>query len=280
MLKRMIAGATASLILALSPVAVATDGNHGACPSALEAESVQIDVISTNPEDYPLPVMDRELGIQAGESVEDDYFDDVVFVGDSISLKLCYYVKKQRQTDTDFLGKARFLVAGSLGSGNALWEISTESVHPSYQGQKMLIEDSIKKMNAQKVYIMLGINDVSLYGLDGSIENMRTLIGRILEKSPDVQIYVQSATPRIAAMTSRPTNRMIFDYDLKLYELCVSEGWHYVDVASVMRDENGNLYDEYCSDAPTMGMHFTDKACQIWVDYLKTHAQSGEVEEI
>ncbi len=244
---------------------------------AMAAAEETVSIISTNPADYPLLKADFEFGIQAGEAVEHEYFDDAVFIGDSISLKLYHYTKQQRQEDEDFLGKAKFLVAGSLGSGNALWKISAESVHPSYQGTKMLLEDAVDAMDAKKVYIMLGINDVALYGIDGSVENMDILIGRILEKSPDAEIYVQSATPRIAAVKSKPTNRMLFEYDLKLYELCVERGWHFVDVASVMRDANGNLYDEYCSDAPTMGMHFTNAACELWVEYLLTH--TGETEE-
>lgn len=227
--------------------------------------------ISTDPADYPNLTADFEFGIQEGEPVKYSHFDDAVFIGDSISLKLYHYVKKQRQEDSKFMGEAQFLVAGSLGSGNALWKVSDESVHPSYKGEKMLVENAVKKTKAKKVYIMLGINDVTLYGIDGSVANMDELIGRILKKSPKAEIYVQSATPRIAGVTSKPTNQMLFEYDLKLYELCVERGWNYVDVASVMRDENGYLPDAYCSDAPTMGMHFTDEACQVWVDYLLTH---------
>ncbi len=248
----------------------------GETAPAKEEQEVQVEVVSTDPADYAKPVADFEFGIQESEAVDHSYFDDAVFIGDSISLKLSHYARKMRQEDEDFLGKAKFLVAGSLGSGNALWEISNESVHPSYKGEKMLLEDSVKAAKAGKVYIMLGSNDVGLYGVEGSVENMRTLVYRILEKSPDVEIFIQSATPRIAAVKSKPTNRGLFDYDLKLYELCMEEGWNFVDVASVMRDESGNLYEEYCSDAPTMGMHFTDAACQIWVDYLLTHTAETE----
>lgn len=257
------------MILTPGVISADTEGKKPVQPD----EAAEIQVISTNPADYPAPKADFEFGIQAGEPVDHDFFDDAVFIGDSISLKLYHYVKKQRQTDDDFLGDARFLVAGSLGSGNALWDVSNESVHPSYKGKKMLLEDAVDRMDAEKVYIMLGINDVALYGIDGSIENMRTLIKRILKEESGAEIYVQSATPRIAAVTSKPTNKMLFEYDLKLYEMCLEEGWHFVDVASVMRDENGNLFDAYCSDAPTMGMHFTDEACQVWVDYLLTHAE-------
>ncbi len=271
-MKRLIAGLIAGLILG-----VTVHGFAEEVPAAPgNAEQAEIEVISTDPADYALPVADFEFGIQESEPVKHSYFDDAVFIGDSISLKLSKYVRMMRQEDDDFLGDAKFLVAGSLGSGNALWKVSNESVHPSYQGKKMLLEDSVKALKAKKVYIMLGINDVALYGVEGSVENMETLIERILEKSPKAEIFVQSATPRIAAMKSKPTNRAIFEYDLKLLELCLEKGWHYVDVASVMRDENGNLYENYCSDAPTMGMHFTDEACQIWVDYLLTHTPETE----
>ncbi len=284
LLKRFAAALMVVLMLAVPIEALATDEDHGQHPDSKELETeaqakpeptaANVNVLSTNPADYAQPVTAFAFGIPESDPVDDSFFDDAVFIGDSISLKLDHYVKNRRQTEKDYFGKARFLVAGSLGSGNALWKVSNESVHPSYRGEKMLLEDAVKRMEAKKVYIMLGINDVALYGLDGSVENMKTLIERILEKSPKAEIFVQSATPRIAASTKKPNNRMIFDYDLKLYQMCVEQGWHFVDVAFVMRDANGCLYDDYCSDAPTMGMHFTDVACQVWIDYLKTHART------
>lgn len=273
MLKRMILLALCAALTA----AVSSADEVPAMPVPSEG-TVSTIVLSTDPADYELPVCEASFGLQQREAVEHSYFDDAVFIGDSISLKLYYYVKAQRKVNADFLGKAQFLVAGSLGSGNALWEVSSESVHPSYRGTKMLLEDSVAAVGAKKVYIMLGINDVTMYGVDGAVENMQTLIERILQKSPEAEIFVQSATPRIAAMKNKPTNEKLFEYDLKLYEMCVAQGWHFVDVASVMRDEKGNLPDAYCSDAPTMGMHFTDEACQVWVDFLLTHTPQEDAE--
>ncbi len=268
------------LCILMTMSAIGVGGADEVQVPAAPAAAAQTVVLSTDPADYAQPVAEAAFGIQEREPVEHSYFDDAVFIGDSISLKLYYYVKAQRQTDKNFLGKAQFLVAGSLGSGNALWDVSAESVHPSYRGSKMRIEDAVAAMGVKKIYIMLGINDVTMYGIDGSVENMKTLIEGILKKSPEAEIFVQSATPRIAAMKSNPTNRMLFDYDLKLYQMCVEQGWHFVDVASVMRDEKGNLPEAYCSDAPTMGMHFTNEACQVWVDYLLTHTPAEEPEVI
>ena len=48
------------------------------------------------------------------KEVDSSWFDDAVFVGDSVTLKLSYYA------DNGSLGKAEFLCAGSLGYGEAL----------------------------------------------------------------------------------------------------------------------------------------------------------------
>ena len=50
--------------------------------------------------------------------------------------------------------------------------------------------------------------------------------------------------------------------------LCKSNGYYYIDVASVMRDSEGYLPDNLSSDNY---VHFTDAACEKWIDYLRTH---------
>ena len=214
-----------------------------------------------------------------GESEKQDfsYFDDAVFVGDSVTLKLKYYATERRSIDPGFLGKAQFLCSGSLGSANALWEVSQQSVHPMYKGQKNPIQDSIVQMGAKKIYIMLGVNDVALYGIDESINNMSELISKILDKVPDAKIYVQSATPIVKGKeVNKFNNGSIQIYNNKLSELCEQKGYNFIDVASVMKDEQGYLKAEYCSDPSgpsSLGIHFTPKACEVWVDYLLTHTK-------
>ncbi len=243
-------------------------------PAALADDQVG-SFLPLDPEDYPKPVTRFPLGLEEGEPVSQKYWNDTVFIGDSITLKLQRYVAERRNAGEECLGRAKFLTAGSLGSGNALWEVNSESVHPSYQGEKMRVEKAVELMDAQKVYIMLGMNDVAYFGIEESVENMKQLIALILERQPSAEIFIQSATPRIAASHSKPTNRMLFDYDLLIYNACVENGWNFVDVAYVMRDENGCLFDAYCSDPEDMGMHFTDEGCVAWIEYLTTHAKGA-----
>ena len=139
----------------------------------------------------------------------------------------------------------------------------------------MLVEDAIAAMGANKVYIMLGMNDIAPYGPEGCAQNMMRLAKRILDKSPKCKIYVQSVTPRIKGDYGKLNNDAIFQCDLFLNEYCqqfAEYGLYFVDVAYVMRDAEGNLPLSYCSDREDLGIHFTDSACKAWVKYLYTHA--------
>lgn len=214
-------------------------------------------------------------GVPASERVDTSYFDDVVFIGDSVSLKLQYYVRDQRKSDENFLGKAQFLTAGSFSYINALKAVSEASVHPSYQGTKMLLEDSIAASGAKKLYIMLGMNDIAGGRYDGTLSNLSTVISRILEKTPDVKFYFQSVTPRMEdSQTTKLNNEVIRTYNEHLLQYCEDNGYYFIDVYSALCDENGNLPAEYCSDPVAtggMGIHFTNAACEAWLDYLYTH---------
>lgn len=219
-----------------------------------------------------IPQTDRPLGLQEGERVKDSYFDRAVFVGDSVSLKLRNYVVKKRKSDPNFLNNAQFLAVGSFAARLALEKVSKDSYHPKYKGQKMTIESILEKAGARKVFIMLGMNDVAVSGVDGSVRDMMKLVKRIQKKCPKIEVFVQSATPRLKG--GPPTTQQLFDYDLALYEAVRKLNdprVHFVDVAYIMRDGEGKLFPEYCSDADDMALHFTDIACQKWIDYLYTH---------
>lgn len=235
--------------------------------TAEPAETPALPTLS-EPSDEP----EAQTEPEASATVDASWFDDAAFVGDSVSLKLSYYAAA-----TGALGNAQFFASGSLGSANAMWDLdNSQAVHPSYQGETMLTEDCVARSGAKKLFIMLGMNDLVVYGIDGAVDNYKTLIDRIVAKSPGIEVYVQSMTP----MTS--TSNLIGDtlnpdgvkqYNAKLQSLCQQQGWHFVDVASVMYDDSGSyLRSDYCSDPEDMGVHFTEAGCLAWVNYLYSHS--------
>lgn len=208
--------------------------------------------------------------VQESEKADSSYFDDAVFVGDSISEALEAY-----NLAYDAFGKATFLASRSLGAGSALGDVTEDSVHPSYQGTKMKVEEGIQKCGATKIYIMLGVNDLAIFGKDNALEYYTELLHSIQETTPMVTVFVQSVTPIYASSylvtEGTVTNEDVQDYNEMLKEACKENHWFYLDVASAVIDEDGSLRPEYCSDPDGQGIHFTYDGCQQWADYLYTH---------
>ena len=220
------------------------------------------------------PVTDPDQLLTVVEGADWTWFDDAVMIGDSVSLKLKNFVVQQRQAFPEYFGGGQFLASGSLGSANALWEVDDKSVHPSFQGEKMRLEESIPLTGAKKVYMMLGINDIAVYGIDGAIENYGKLLDSILASVPDVEFYIQSATPICeGAEVGELNNANLEIYNQKLKAMCEVREIHFVDVAAVLRGEDGYLPRDYCSDPDGMGIHLTDVACQLWLGCLLDDVQ-------
>lgn len=199
--------------------------------------------------------------------VDASWFDDAVIVGDSITLKLSYYCEEH----SDALSKVQFFCAGSLSYNNALWDIDDESaVHPVYAGETVLTEECAAKTGASKVFIMLGMNDLGVYGAEGALDAAKELTENILSHSPDVSIYIESTTPIAEGCeVGDLNNENIREFDKLLQSFCAENGYMYLDLYSLFQDEKGYLKNEYCSDSDGMGIHFTDTACNMWAEYLK-----------
>jgi len=196
------------------------------------------------------------------------WFDDVVFVGDSITVQLQNYCDA-----TGALGNAQFLCAISLSATTNLWEITEDSYHPFYNGTKVHIEDGVAACGLKNIYIMLGINNIKS-GVPAAVDDMRTLLDAITQKVPDCHIIIQSVTPMLSdskILSEQLNNDAINAYNQEMQALCAEHGWYYLDVASVLKAPDGGLLPEFCSDADSMGLHINDAATEVWVDYLLTH---------
>lgn len=197
----------------------------------------------------------------------DAYFDNSVFVGDSIMLGFRNYAMKRQET---FLSRLNFLAAGSFSANNALWEVNAKSVHPVYQGEQRQIWESISLMGAEKVFLMLGMNDLNITGLEGSRDVYKELIEKIKESSPDAEINIMSMTYVLNGKEKgKLENDTIREYNTLLQQMAEENGWGFVNIADALADENGDLAEEYCSDDFA---HQNPAAYDIWVSILRQYA--------
>ena len=224
--------------------------------------------IEASLEQSRLDAMRFDPVLKQSNTVDMRYFDDTVFIGDSVSMMLSYHNNRYES-----LGNAKFLVRGSMSARNALWPVSSSSYHPRVNGNKVRVEDGVAMLGAKKVYIMLGMNEISM-GVDAAVQNLTTLCDLIVQKSPDVTMIVESVTPMAQGSTStssRLNNTTISQFNQKMQAVCEQKRWYYLDVASVLKDANGYLKRAYCSDYPSMGLHLTYDAAGAWIEYIKTH---------
>lgn len=213
--------------------------------------------------------MPTELyGVSAEEC--ESWFSDAVFIGDSITIGWKNYNNRMLEKYPEFFGNTRFLCEGSYGVGHALEPISDSSLHPVYGGEQCYIWDAVKKMGAKKVFILFGLNDISIWGVDGTAENYAEVISNIRRENPDTEIYVISAMYMFkGSEREKLNNKNIYALNKLLVEMCNDNGYEFVNIASNLIDEGGFLPQEYCSDNY---VHQTYSAYAVWADILRSVA--------
>lgn len=211
---------------------------------------------------------------------DDSYFDNAVFIGDSISYGLELYVMGRRAAGETVLGGGTFLTSGSLSYGNSLWEVSDQSVHPTYNGEKMKLEDAVAQIKPGKIYILLGTNDVALYGVEQTVINADTEISRMLEASPGAEIFILSTTPKYSPVESGTDGELknsdIDALNTAMKQFAIDKGYNFLNIAPLFKDETGGLAADYCSDKEGMGIHFTNAAYDIWIDFLYRYGKQAD----
>ena len=204
----------------------------------------------------------------------DEFFADSAFVGDSVMHGLELYSRRNQCITSP----STFLTVTSFSARHGLSELTEKSYHPSYNGEKMLVEDALSLCGALRVFISIGLNDV-LSAPTKYFDQYTEFITRIKAKNPDIKVYVFSPTRPVevpsAGKMDIPTaahyKEKICELDTKLREFCVAGYANYVDVASPLLDNNGFLSVNYTSDSY---VHLTNKAYTLWTVVLEAYANA------
>ena len=212
----------------------------------------------------------------------DSYFNDSVFVGNSIMYGYDRRVQSWRNSYPDILGTAKFFCAGSFGFYNNSNPIDDESTHPSYQGVKYKIEDMPAVMGVKTVYLnLMGLNDLGMYSPESECARLTAdcvieTIEKLQANSPDVEVVVLSGTymfnhskgkfSKLRNVNLSKLNQYILDY-------CNEKGLDYVDIANPLLATDDYLADEYCSDDYC---HINEKGYIIWTELLRDYARAKQ----
>ncbi len=197
------------------------------------------------------------------ERVTSSYFDDAMFVGDSITTGIELY---------DVMPGSDVVAFTGINLDNIL----TREVINTPNG-KVTMLDAMKNYNPKKIYIMLGANGLAFLTEEQTRDYYSVFVDRVMEQHPDAMIYIQSILPiqeeKFAAnYQGTLTNEKIDRTNQLLMEMAAEKGIYYLNVAEAFKDETGQMPDA----ASTDGLHFTSEYYIKWMDYLKTHAIKEE----
>lgn len=196
--------------------------------------------------------------------VDDSYFSDAVFIGDS---------RVEGFRNQSGITQGTFLTGVGMETVSVL-----EKPYISTPNGMVTVPEAMSGTDYGKIYIMLGTNDLGEPDFNDFKDHYRTCLTELKKLAPNAIIYVMSVAyvEEEKALANQygsyVNNENIDAVNEKILELCEEEGYHYLDINEALSDGNGSLITDATSD----GIHLYDTYCKIWLDYLKTHYVTEE----
>lgn len=236
---------------------------------------------------YPVDYSERVAyytNYELTADVNDAYFNDSVFVGNSIMLHYKNYVTSARGSVSGLLGNANFFAAASFSFYNNKNQTADQSdcAWPVYQGEKLNITSAVNKMGVQTVYLsLMALNDIAIYkdgmtGVDETFVLLTALIDELKNTNSNLNIVIIGNTYLHSSsnnMGNKLNNGSIHTFNTKVLDYCNQNGLDFIDVAYALVDDNGCLGTEFCSDVgSSVACHLNKNAFNAWTELLRDYA--------
>ena len=197
-----------------------------------------------------------------------EFFSDAAFVGDSITYTLWHTAGK----DPLQLGNALFLVRGGTSINGFVGNYKNIYL----RGQEMHLDDAIAASGVQKVFFMLGQNDLSYMTIEDTMANWTRLLDRVKAQSPDVEIYIQSLVPEwFESYADNAKNDKIDTYNQLLKTYCDENGYHFIEIAAYIEDHTNRMATVYSMDR---SIHINYDGTDVWMKALMTYARLQQLQ--
>lgn len=193
-------------------------------------------------------------------SVEDDYFADAVFIGDSRTVGMFEY------------GGLEEISTFYASTGLTVYKLFDSAiVTVPGQKKKITVEQALQENSFRKIYLMIGINEMGTGTVETFAAKYKEVVDHLLEMQPDAILYIQGimkVTTERSNQGDYITNEGIEARNEAIAELADEERIFYLDVNPVICDETGGMVEDYTFD----GVHLKAQYIELWKDFLKQHA--------
>lgn len=201
-----------------------------------------------------------DAGSPVYTTVEDDYFSDAVFIGDSRTVGMYEY------------GGLEDISTFYASTGLTVYKLfSAEIVPLPGQKKKITVEEALQQNSFAKIYLMIGINEMGTGTVETFTEKYKEVVQHLQELQPDAIIYIQGimkVTTERSNQGDYINNEGIDARNLELEKLADNRKIFYLDVNPLICDETGGMLPDYTFD----GVHLKAKYIEIWKNFLKEHA--------
>lgn len=202
----------------------------------------------TEPEDLPSGYPDFYFP----EGVEESWFDDVLFIGDSRTVGLKSYARS---------GKADYF----CDVGATVFNIQKKELSDKYFTTQTL-ESLLSGKTYGKVFINLGLNEIG-YPSSSVNSAYKKLVDLVREKQPNAIIILQgvmSVTQKKASQADYFSPASIKKLNDKIASYANGKDIFYIDCNVYFADSNGYLYKELTND----GYHPTGSGYTHWRNWI------------
>lgn len=186
-------------------------------------------------------------------SVDESYFDDALFIGDSRTVGLRDY--------TDLSEHADFLCETSL----TVYKVLQEDFP-----QMGTVAELLEANDYGKIYIMIGINELGSGTTETFMAKYTEMIDSIHDMEPEALIFIQGVM-RVTADRDETdaifNNSNIIARNNAVATLADNIQIFYIDVNEAVCDEQGNLNSDYTYDQ----IHLLGVYNDLWKQFLLSH---------
>lgn len=190
------------------------------------------------------------------QQVEDDYFSDALFIGDSRIVGVCEYAGIRNAT---FYAKTSMTIYKMMDSRVE----TTKDVRT--------VREGLRTHRFRKIYLMVGLNEIGVGNTDYFINAYREVVQEIRELQPDALIYIQGimhVSGRLDRKGGVFNNETINRRNEALAALAEEMQAVYLDVNEAYDDEYGNLPASFTAD----DVHLKANHYDLWHAFYLTHA--------
>ena len=193
-------------------------------------------------------------------TVDDSYFDDAVFIGDSRTVGMYEYGGLE-ETSTFY-----------ASTGLTIYKMfDSKIVAVPGQKKKITVEEALSEKQFAKIYLMIGINEMGTGTVESFMKAYGEAVQHLQQLQPDAVIYLQAimkVTTERSGQGDYITNEGIEARNEEIAKLADDEKIYYLDVNPLICDETGGMVASYTYD----GVHLKARYIPIWLDFLKEHA--------